>query len=148
MSEESVRKVRRFLVYLAILMIAVALSYILVYPLGYSPLGYETINTKDDLVVLQSDNVIGLEEERVTYVPQEGEEWTIGYLKDLIQQLRTQYFFFFTSLFIALLWGAFDLMRKKSWRRVLIKGCLYVFVPTVSLVTQVNNIKDVLNHAI
>ncbi|MCA0173976.1 hypothetical protein [Bacillus sp. RAR_GA_16] len=148
MSEESVRKVRRFLVYLAILMIAVALSYILVYPLGYSPLGYETFNTKDDLVVLQSDNVIGLEEERVTYVPQEGEEWTIGYLKDLIQQLRTQYFFFFTSVFIALLWGAFDLMRKKSWRRVLIQGCLYVFVPTVSLVTQVNKIKDVLNHAI
>ncbi|WP_273851970.1 hypothetical protein [Guptibacillus spartinae] len=148
MSEESLRKGRRFLVYLAFFMIAVSLSYLLVYPLGYSPLGYETINTKDDLVVLQSDNLIGLEEDRMTYVPQEGEEWTVGYLKDLIQQQRTQYFFFFTPLLLALLWGALDLMRKKSWLRVLIQGSLYVFVPTVSLVTHLNNIKDVLQHAI
>ncbi|WP_283154114.1 hypothetical protein [Guptibacillus hwajinpoensis] len=112
MSEEVLRKVRRILFYSALLMIAFVLSYFIAYPLGYSPLGYEGLEAKEDTLVLQSYNVLGLEENRITYEPQKGEEWKVELLKDLVNQQQTQYLFFFIPIMLAIFWGEFDLLRK------------------------------------
>ncbi|MYL63506.1 hypothetical protein GLW07_09090 [Bacillus hwajinpoensis] len=147
MSEEVLRKVRRVLLYIALLMIAFVLSYIIAYPLGYSPLGYEGIEVKEDKLVLQSYNVLGLEKNRIIYEPPKGKEWKVELLKDLVNQQQTQYLFFFSPIMLALFWGGFDLLRKKSLKRVLFQGFLYAFVPGVSLIRHLNDIKDILQNS-
>ncbi|MYL65484.1 hypothetical protein GLW07_19175 [Bacillus hwajinpoensis] len=147
MSEEVLRKVRRIFVYIALLMIAFVLSYIIAYPLGYSPLGYEEMEIKEDKLLLQSYDFLGMEENRIPYEPQKGEEWKVGLLKDLVNQQQTQYLFFYTAIMLAIFWGGFDLLRKKSLKRVLFQGFLYAFVPGVSLIRHLNDIKDVLQNS-
>ncbi|MGB7999911.1 MAG: hypothetical protein WCF60_07505 [Anaerobacillus sp.] len=147
MSEEVLKKVRRFLVYIALLLVAVVLSYIIAYPLGYTPLGYKGIGAKEGKLVVQSFNIVGLEDNRITYVPPKGKEWKSELLMDLMNQQRTQYLIFFTPLMVALFWGVFDLFRKKTITRVLLQGCLYILVPGVSLMQHLNDIKNILQNS-
>ncbi|KMM38027.1 hypothetical protein [Guptibacillus hwajinpoensis] len=147
MTEEFLSKVRRGLLFIAFLMLAFSLSYLIAYPLGYSPLGYEVIELKDDLVVLQSYNVLGMENERITYQPQEDEIWKLGLINDLIDQQQSEYLLFFTTLMLAIFLGGMGLLRSKSFKSVVFQGFLYVLIPGISLVRHLNDIKDILQSS-
>ncbi|WP_377890135.1 hypothetical protein [Alkalihalobacillus sp. R86527] len=146
MSEELLKKIRGGLLYIGFLIIAFSVSYFIAYPLGYSPLGYEVVETNEDRVVLQSYNILGQEDEGMTYLPQEGEEWRAGLLKDLVSYLPKEYLFFFTTIIVGLFWGGIDLLRKKSWIRVVLWVGLLVIVPAVSLNKHLNDIQEILQN--
>ncbi|MCA0987464.1 hypothetical protein [Guptibacillus algicola] len=146
MSEEMLTKIRRVLLYIAFLIIATSIAYVIAYPLGYSPLGYDVIDTNGDTVVLQSFNILGVEDEKVTYQPEEDEEWRAGLLTDLVGYLQQEYFFFFTTLLVGMFWGVLDFIRKKSWVRVVLQFGLLFIVPAVSLNKHLNDIKEILQN--
>lgn len=148
MIEEILRKVRRFLIYIALLIVAFGVSHMLVYSLDYKPLGYEGIKGNEEFAIIQSYNILGLEEEKITFEPPEGEEWTVELLRSRISQQETSYLFLFTPLLVAIFWGAVDLVRGKTVKRVLVQSFLYVLFPALSLMDHLNDIKDILQNAL
>lgn len=148
MSEEMLIKIRRVLLYIAFLMIAFVIAYIVAYPLGYSPLGYEVKEKKEGMVVLQSYNTWGMEDEIVTYQPPEWDEWKLEWLVDLIGEQEFHYLFFFTSIIVAFFWVGVDVLKGKPLKSVLILSSLYVFMSALSLVQHLNDIKDILQNSL
>lgn len=148
MSEEMLKKVRRFLLYTAFLMVAFVISYFIAYPLGYSPLGYEVLENKEDMVVLQPYNTWGLKEAQVTYQPPEGEEWKLKWLADLIDRQAFNYHFFFTSVIVAVFWVGMDILKGSSLKRILILSSLYVGMSGLSLIQHLNDIKDIIQSSL
>lgn len=148
MSEEMLIKIRRVLLYIAFLMIAFVIAYFVAYPLGYSPLGYEVKEKKEGMVVLQSYNAWGMEDEIVTYQPPEWDEWKLEWLVDLIGEQEFHYLFFFTSIIVAFFWVGVDVLKGKSLKSVLILSSLYVFMSALSLVQHLNDINDILQNSL
>lgn len=146
MSEEMLSKIRRVFLYIAFLMIATSVAYVIAYPLGYSPLGYDVIEKKGDTIVLQSYTIFGIEDGKITYQPEEGEEWRAGLLTDIVGYLQREYFFFFTTLMVGIFFGVLDFIRNKSWVRVALQYGLLFIVPAVSLNKHLNDIKEILQN--
>ncbi|REJ11169.1 hypothetical protein [Halobacillus trueperi] len=147
MSEEMLNKVRRVLLYIAFLMAAFFLSYFLAYPLGYFPLGYEVVEKQENAVVVQSLNMWGFEEERVTYQPPEGYEWRTEALADRIDGQAMEYHLFFTSIMVAIFWLGVEVLQGKSLKKVLVLSSFYVFVSGLSLIQHLGDIKGILEGA-
>lgn len=144
LSEELLNKVRRILLYIAFLMVAFFFSYILAYPLGYSPLGYEVVKNHDNTVVVQSLNTWGIEEERITYQAPEEDEWKAKALVDRIERQPMEYHLFFTSIMVAVFWLGMEVRKGQSLKKVLVLSGFYVFVSGLSLIRHLRDIQEIL----
>ncbi|MFC7321508.1 hypothetical protein [Halobacillus campisalis] len=143
MTEQTLNKIRRGLLYTAFLMVALALSYVLAYPLEYSPLGYDVVEKKDDAVTVQPHNALGIEEERITYTPTQDDEWKMRWLVDEIASQKMHYHMFFASIIVAIYWVGVDYLKGKSLKKVLLLSFSTICFAGISLISHLNGIKEI-----
>ncbi|WP_270181312.1 hypothetical protein [Alkalihalobacillus sp. CinArs1] len=148
MSEDVLKKIRLVLFYIGFLIIAVSVSYFIAYPVGFAPNGYELIESTEDKATLQTYTIMGMKDEEITYRPEEENEWKITFLSERIDQLPQDYFFFFTSVTVAIFWAGIDFIRRRSLKRSLLQAGAFMLFPTLTLVGSINDIKDVIQHSL
>jgi|GEM_PF-4070192 len=144
MSEKTLSKIRGFLLNVLFLVIAFGMSYIMAYQISYSPLGYEVIEKKEEAVLVQSHNLLGLKEEKINFRPSEDKEWHIDMLVDLVGQLKQDYLLFFASIFAVPLLTIKEFYRGKQKRIVLFAVVLLMAFPTITLMSSLNDIESIL----
>ncbi|WP_281975748.1 hypothetical protein [Halobacillus litoralis] len=148
MTEQTLKKVRSVLLYIAFITISLLVSYLLAYPAGYAPLGYEVISKQEETVKIQPYNTWGIEKEPITFQPVEGEEWEMERLVDLIEKQDMWYLLFFASCFIAFYSVAKDLWKGDNLQKVAWKTLFVVLFPAISLVQHLHDIQEILKNSL
>ncbi|MGP4070007.1 hypothetical protein [Halobacillus sp. B29] len=144
MSEETLSKIRGFLLNVLFLIIAFVLSYIMAYQISYSPLGYEIIEKKEEAVLVQSHNLLGLKEEQINFHPSADKEWHIDMLVDRVSQLKQDYLLFFASIFAIPLLIIKEFNRGKHKTIVLFAVLMVMIFPVITLMSSLNDIESIL----
>ncbi|MFZ0369206.1 MAG: hypothetical protein WAM07_06370 [Halobacillus sp.] len=144
MSEKTLSKIRGFLLNVLFMIIAFMMSYIMAYQIGYAPLGYEIIEKKEETVLVQSHNLLGLKEEKINFHPPDYKEWHIDMLVDRVGYLKQDYLLFFASIFAVPLLIIKELYRGKQKRIVLFAVLFLMIFPTITLMSSLNDIESIL----
>ncbi|QAS54383.1 hypothetical protein [Halobacillus litoralis] len=124
MTEQTLKKVRSVLLYIAFVALSLLVSYLLAYPAGYAPLGYGVISKQEETVKIQPYNTWGIEKEPIIFQPVEGEEWEMKRLVDLIEKQDMWYLMFFASCLIALYMVGTDLLKGETLKKVAWEKCI------------------------
>ncbi|MGP4060299.1 hypothetical protein [Halobacillus sp. H74] len=148
MTEQTLKKVRSFLLYIVFITISLVVSYFLAYPAGYAPLGYEVISQQEKSVKIQPYNTWGVEKEPITFQPVEGEEWEMERLVDLIEKQDMWYLMFFASCLIALYMVGTDLLKGETLKKVAWRSVFLVLFPAISLVQHLHDIQEILKNSL
>ncbi|MCP3031535.1 hypothetical protein LF817_09255 [Halobacillus sp. A1] len=148
MNEESMNKIRRALLYTALLMLSFVLSYVIAYPLEYSPLGYDVVEKKKDAVTVQHHNLLGIEKESITYTPAQDDEWYMGWVVDEIESQKVHFHLFFTSVIVSIFWGGMDYLRGKSQKKIWWFCFSTITFAGISLLSHLNGIKEITENFI
>ncbi|WP_062514515.1 hypothetical protein [Halobacillus sp. KGW1] len=143
MKEETAGKVRRILMRAVLLLVALGISYIFAYTFHYAPQGYEVVEKNEAEVLLQKNNSIGVEEEQLTFAPNDEQEWKVDYLLDLVNRQQSQYWIFFTTILTTLFFVGADVRKGEPLRKVLFFSGFYVLFSALALVQNWNTIKDI-----
>lgn len=129
MSEKTLSKIRGFLLNVLFMIIAFMMSYIMAYEIGYAPLGYEIIEKKEETVLVQSHNLLGLKEEKINFHPADYKEWHIDMLVDRVGYLKQDYLLFFASIFAVPLLIIKELYRENKRGSSCSLYCFLWFIP-------------------
>ncbi|MCA1010563.1 hypothetical protein [Halobacillus halophilus] len=144
MSEETLSKIRGFLLNILFIIIAFVLSYIMAYEISYSPLGYEIIEKKEEAVLVQSHNLLGIKGEKINFHPSEDKQWHIDMLVERVYQLKQDYLLFFASIFAIPLLIIKEFNRGKHKRIVLFAVLMVMIFPIITLMSSLNDIESIL----
>lgn len=138
-------KIKSFLSFGVFILLAFAISYIVVYNYSFMPSGYEIKEVQDNHLLIQGYNMFGGAEEDITYSPNSDEKWEMVELKHQINRLHGFYLLLYAAVLISLY--SFKLKRMEGLKKRaafiqsgIVMSIIGVIIPIIQVLERIKTL--------
>ncbi|MCT2537937.1 hypothetical protein NC661_02110 [Aquibacillus koreensis] len=141
MEEKTLQKLRTTLLYIFIILLSLLIAYVLVYPIGFLPSGYQMISQGEQSITLQHNNIIGLEEKMIVFNPKD-HEWQLGYVVDSLENQKFFLVMFLTTVFVSFVLFLYRMNKGETLKQSFLKsGMISTIFTLLSYIQAIHGIE-------